>query len=331
VYDGSIFYVDGTKRNIIKHNVISRNGCVYHKISPACSNRSHYKINPRIIDYFIFGNNLILLIKHESVLVIWNNKVFGCHNTIKRCNIVNAKNGTHLYIQENEYLSIYNSIKQITTVHLDCYGLLDISPDGQKVVYQGDNHAYFSNMIKENVDDYIFTINNTYCTRIRSNLYWVKGSSRFLATKYNNALYDTYVCVQHIKHQDGLCRWIRYKLNICNVKLFDIGHLLIGLSDSKIIIFDPDNLTVLNTIHCDIDFVAYHPDLQVLVTPELDYYRVTSKYELRKFTTGMDYLHDMIPSPIMDAILLNELLFELLPYDILYTVMYSAIIKIRLV
>jgi len=311
VYDGSIFYVDDTKRNIIKHNIVSEKSYVYYKSKPIKLDMD-YIIDPIIKDYYIFGRNTILLIEDFDFYIFWNGRIIVRCAFIDYWSIVCAEDSVYFYVKWNNILSIYNSSGVNYQFYLGKSNIA-ISQDGQKIVIWGCGDINITYM--SNSEGYNLFENSTLGIKIAGSYFkWINNSSRFIIGQYCN-LIDTYT-------------WRVYKIFTDTYDFFDLGYVLIHCMIDKIILYDPDDMSILNTIHCVAKFVAYHSHWKALITAQLEYYCVTPKYELRKFKPAMNYLHDMVSNPIMDMILFNGLLFELLPDEILYTNLYKIILTL---
>jgi len=116
-------------------------------------------------------------------------------------------------------------------------------------------------------------------------------------------------------------------------KYIAIGNKYIIQQSLKCIkIYDQSTFDVLKVDQCDLDFKTYHKKLDVLITKDLDYYRLNSQYGFDRIVLGYDYIgiRNLVLNPIMEIILSNsnELLFDDLAYDILFIDLYQNIINI---
>jgi len=101
--------------------------------------------------------------------------------------------------------------------------------------------------------------------------------------------------------------------------------LIVQYRDIKI--YDVNNFELLRIINSDLKFIAYHNELDLLISEDMCTYRFNGN-EFSKITFGSNYLVDyrFAPNNIMDTTLCECLLFGDLPREIICIELYNQIL-----
>jgi len=142
----------------------------------------------------------------------------------------------------------------------------------------------------------------------------VIGSSRLVIIK------DKYIINIHT----GIEKTI-----IINGKYFDTNHnLMICLGYKIIVIYDANKFNIIAQINHHHEFIHYHKKFDILITESLQLFVITPKYKLKSANIGLNYFKDraIFPNQLMEMITDNSLLFDFVPDEITFDVLYQQLL-----
>jgi len=277
--------------------------------------------NGIVTDYYITDTNKIIRTwTGDQYTLIWNSEQL-------------YKGIYEIYIRflefETDVCVIFNSYDEYDGIHegiREEYGYIghvDVSYDRRQIVFSDDKCIYLKNISKSNMKE-LFDTNGTKILAEcdETIIWWVEYSSRILLLHRTGM--DMIMNIQTCKtmtiiQTEILTRLIEIKNNI-------MIQTMIGY----IIIYDVCEMKHVKQIQCDLEFIGYSKQYDILITENLDYYRFDENYELQCIVIGKNYVIDcayvdVILQNIMDIILDNQLLHDL-PLEILNTELYREIL-----
>jgi len=111
---------------------------------------------------------------------------------------------------------------------------------------------------------------------------------------------------------------------------FDTNRdIMVCLECNIVELYDVYKLNLITQIRHDYNFVYYHKKLDLLITRSLELFVITNDYKLMQLNIGLNYIVDRIafPNVVMEIISLQQLLFELLPFEIIFVELYQMLLK----
>jgi len=328
--NNSILYVNAERTQLIEKDMIS--GKKYLR----------YKTNGSKIVYgnIVKGDTVINLHNNYKHTILINNHIVW--NTESRCYVSahNINNQSCIIFTEDFKSTIYLArafLKKLVT-GIQNY---DISEDSMRIIRPCPTIYAQSNIIYvKNISDVssIFDFEGTiHCINIEK-LYpviegfdvqstrWIQKSSRIalveLFSHYTRVHKKIMVNVDTgaIKNIDLIFTWV------------DIGRYLIGSGVSYIELIDPNCFVRFNRIECGFELSSYSMKFGLLISHSLDYYQINSNYEIEKIMLGKNYITDrsIIKIDIMEIVLEYNLIFALIPMEILCIELYCQILLMNL-
>jgi len=191
--------------------------------------------------------------------------------------------------------------------------LFDASNSGKRVIFRNRGKLYVQDVL--DVDD-IFR-ENVICVRNRDkywNLIWIENS---------NLILINYEIVLNLDNKKEIC------IMPMPIYIFSVQGMVVAIYDNFVIIYDDD---VVREIKTDINIWDYHAGLNILITDEMDYYRIKkfgNEYELKLVTICVDYFDEYDGVPEMVQIVMDMcILLVFIPQDALRTELYQAILAL---
>jgi len=309
----SITYVD--ECNIIELNLLTkRKRTVYRG-----------EKNHSVIKYYITNTEKIIFVQDNikgQNFLIWNEpkqRVYG-----SCIYFLDFEIDVHILIASfSRYYGFGRSYRIKDYSHIKSF---DVSCNNQIIVFADDQHVYLKDISKSNLDDLYDTNNATILCNYDDNTYvsWVTYSNQILRLQNIDVVVDLLI-------------------NICTQKTITITkidkiHCLIEINNNKMIqiakdyvaIYDIVEMKFIKQVKCELEFIGYSKQYDVLITKDLNYYGFDKNYELQCIVIGKNYVIDCVYIEnliltLMDTVLSNELLREL-PLEILNIELYQTIL-----
>jgi len=119
------------------------------------------------------------------------------------------------------------------------------------------------------------------------------------------------------------------KINTKGVKYYDTNHdIMLGLGPANIKIYDANKLSSVTEINHKYKFIHYHKTLDILITENLQFFKITSNYKLIQVNIGINYIMDSITHPIMIMEIISQCnLFDILPPEFVFIELYQMLLK----
>jgi len=318
-YNNSILYCKNNK--LIEYNLLTKRRYLHYIPVDGMV----------ILDYFMVKGNKVISIynrntcrhfdRHDKIQIIWNNKIIAknidlgdiyrmqVENNIYVLLSIRGRCGTQYCLYDIDGLIASRKLSEKN---------LDISSDGRWIIlsdYVTD--CSYVKLIDDinllSLFDFTYHLNRSdhidgYAFYIR----WLSNSTNFIIIDGCVINVYTYNKLKIVKK--------------CNV--LDIDDFLIQSQPNSINIYDVNSLNLRSTINCNLYFVTYHRKLKIMITKNMEYYRIDSHCNLNKITMGKNYLRDrnIVPNCIMDCILEKYLVFESLPLEIKCVELYQEIL-----
>jgi len=316
-HGNSVFYIEDVSDVLIEYNLITKCKC------------KHFETKFVIYDYYITSENdlIVFYSGFDDYRIIWNQYILKLK--LNRYNLSTAmivlEGKTYLHIWHNNDPFLYSKDGKFKNVNFFPYHR-EISDDGKKWIVIKDGQI----CVESTNINCMFYDSSIACRSFS----WLTNSSRFALNFWNDTVIN-----------------VTTKLGrkfTCIDRLFDTGdYILLHCLDSenKIVVYDVANFNELACINCSIEFLIYHKRLNVLVAKNFDCYKITPDYKLQKIDLfkgaifcpfrlqkivfGQNYILDfeMIENPVMNVILDSEMLFDLLPYEIICIELYQQILS----
>jgi len=328
-FGNSIFYIND-KHHLIEYNILSKK-CYLHV---------RY-MNSLVCDYFIVdGNKIIIRSYYEKIIVTLNNQninmmhiplYFPFDGNIR---FLKTSESVYFNIAGNDYsyiCAINGNLKLMSGFFLP-------SNDGKKLMYKDGEITYFAD-----TNDVLPNILNNSNSKI--------GNRKIMRTlrkkgvtvrkgSFERFVHNSYHLVFHFRNKkwyiENINNQSEMRINYCcrkHCRYVDIGNFLIEI-DQGINVYTVDNLKYLRTIQYNSNRISFHNGLRLLLFEDtsgaFEYYRLNSYCELENVKLGSNYTIDckVISIYIMDILMDVGLIFDLLPYEIIYVELYQQMILI---
>jgi len=316
-YACSLYYFQNNK--LIEFNLLSKRKYIHYQ-----------KKYDEDVTYNVLNSNLIVYVINGEC---YFNKKFIFESYLGRILIMQTHNVFNKYIihdpkKSGSYkLELYdqnaNLIKKIPNREFwnlnSCfYRQLDISKNGKIITWSYKLNGTYNSVISvlslnQNLEINVMKIN---CDVLIFDIKFVNSSSRL-------------VIINNQSHVININTNARMKINHKYSRYFDTKrNIMLRIRDRTIKIYNTEQLTFIEKIHHNHEFVYHHQKLDILITKSCYFFVITADYKLKNVNIGMNYGIDccMFQDMIMEIIIYPDLLFELLPYEILFTDLYQMLI-----
>jgi len=311
-----IIFICNNNHHLIEYNIVTKKRYV------------HYSTSQNIRNFCISRLNKIIAMDDNSKCVLdWNGKVitlppscfghlnlfFGIQTSDTFITLINT---THHYVSvaSDIYMTQNNGFLHISSC--DNYeGMIYYNSSTNTVCYKNvRNMRAYDIFLDEK-----FVIDKCKCLTLS----WMRGSNRLVVISTCNG--DKIYNVETKRFGILLERQ--------NLIYYDTGgKIFFGTNLDTLEIYDVASFRLLTKITIDFNICLYHKKLNLIVTTNLQYYRIINM-QLKKVKVGENYINDRnyIPNVIMDVLLClyseSVILFEMIPIEILCTYLYCKILS----
>jgi len=308
-YKYSLLYLE--QFILIEYNLLSQRRYVYYQIQNGEIYNYHLVDNQKVI--IIHANKDVIKPNNKSVKIIKNysDRVIKIIQSNKILIVVYMTDSYYVYDLNDVYITNFD------------YAHYDISWDGKYIVYQKKDVLYRTCVFDL---DLVSTLNK-FNAKVQVDdcgfLYWITGSNRLV--KLVNEINNEFIIVNI--ETSAKREFTRY----WDTKFFDTcNDYLIQQLPESINFYNVTSLTFVKSVEFKIQFVAFHKLLNVFVTNKFDCYYIRSDLELKKITLGQNYLRDryVYSNRFMNLILDDNLLFSILPDEILHIELYIQLLDL---
>jgi len=312
----SVFYIRN-KKQLVEYNLLNGHRQIL------------YNTKNNILDYYISKNDKIIILNDGyRVLANWNGGLrtfdiwYGFKGFIKIGNQVN------LALQGFDRLSICDFDGR--NKRLDHYdNNVDISHNGKEIIFANITCVFK----KVSTSDIPFDCYNLTVLDHRQYIGsypcgWVKGSNRVIQY-YSSVKGNIITNVESLKS---------YNLSYVYPLMEINNNMIIQVASYGILVIDINTMELIGLVPHVLNFICYSERLNLLITDTWDYYRLQSKHsqqlQLQRIIIRKNYIDDQNNLPndlqnLMDMVCYGDLLFSMLPNDILYYELYKGILQIQ--
>jgi len=311
--------INGNLETIMEYDIVKRKSYVRFKTTQQiwkCTVLNNKKIfvgteknNGSIIDSFYLDNQIIklpkLLIKNVNVNVLETiHGLIIVVDNLKECAVIH-----------NEKIT-YHKASRIAS-----------SKDNHNIIFDLNEKFYYKNIYYCNVDE-------LFCDGHEISIWNCRGPNRCFGTSsrywIDNYFFGTGCCHDNIHNKDTkiTCLFKHDAYFYCtSTDLFFSYH---NNDNVKTInIYNANTLKIIKTITLELNIIGYNKDYDLWMTTGFKCYKMTRFFELKEVHIGENYLVDQrkIPNTVMDIVLINELLFDLMPLELVCIELYREILN----
>jgi len=321
--NNSILYINNNKI-LIEKNILSNKKYI-----------RYYKFD--IFGFYINVQNMIIAIDNGCKIVVMD------RNAIIReimygdwVHLIPKIRGS-LCITMRSVFEIYNSGKLSKEIPMD-WKHYTISEDITRIaiyyprIFDQDQVLYVKNITyAETIFDFddvvsfipIDNISRKYDLLLDISLiFWISNSSRVVIIYF---YHGNKVLLINIENGSTMVVDVGSYLYIMDVDKY-LVLFFVGYAE----FYDINSFVVLGKIDCNLIFLSYSRKFGLLLSNSFEYYRINSCYGFEKIVMGRNYIRDRnhIDNRVMDILLSDDLLFVLLPNEIIFVEFYQCILKI---
>jgi len=314
-----LYYINRSMRQVIQYNLLSKKKHIY------------YQTSQNIYNYHIFGDHRVFIFIRDYYgrVVDWNNKWFKIKKPICYEYFLHVSRCLYFIVSTFNKFYIYNQYGKIMTLVATDIAL-HVSSDGNFVLVLIEGTLYLAEA--QNFMNHILQYPNHKI--YNSDVYdIVKDVSNIkhkidLPTSYWHTINNSIKIVGFYTYPSCIINIVsNAKMEIYNPFCIDIGDFLIVLNRNPKI-YNANNFELIQKIKCGLDFIAYHSGSKLFISQDLQTYRFDNM-SFVKIQLGKNYLVDstVIPNFVMNIILCDDMLFDLLPYEVVCIELYGQIIN----
>jgi len=330
VYSNYIVYIDDSGTRIIKYNPINQKKKVIFESASK---------NKKIEHYHVSDDNIIVAIAGENKSIIWRNgkKVISHYTLTGFCSLrrLQTRNGNFVVVSDGFTVYVYDfNGKSYPNYFVD--SRYDISACGRYIImiYSG----YLFRIAAYKLDyKLVFdkpTGNSIIQIKDCEHLYWITDSKRIITFRSNDECFIANVKTGKIKkydnefiHQDHFDTGNNYVFGSAfRIEMLDVKPYIIVYNAGTL-----DSVKIISNEYAGI--MVHNNKLGVFIDYNYNCFRIVSKqifeFELQKVVFGKNYIKDsqIIQSPIMEMVLHYDMIFDLLPLELLCIELYDEILN----
>jgi len=298
-YNNSIYSTSGTE--FIEKNLLTKREII------------HFRSASRCVYHISTLNKIIVLCKFNTIL--WNNKAINVSSSINNCDV---------YFLEHD--------KQVYIFFHDGYHVLIYDFDGNINHWEGIVRFYVA------INSLFFSFNGCYNYVPSAH---IKQSLNFKELPLTNPNI-TGIFISFVKYSNCLTYSVNYQEMLKYIKNLVTGNdisfygvlfedffantkLLFHIKTNVLDIYNADNLSLIRFIAYSDHPIMFHEKLNVLISSKYDCYAY--HYDLKKIQLGNNYMIDQkyIQHMVMSIIVDGDLLFDCIPPEIVYVILYQQI------